>query len=313
MGTIEVVQGFVHFVSPQGHSRSMLPTTINDQCCTSAGITIKVSSSSSLWQTQDESTASSFTERSSSPIYMHHTALRTRNITTAIEFYSLLGFQVYSKFRAGPARAAWLYLPTTTATTTAAADSSTNNTTSTTTTMTPTPTTAKLELIEIPSYILQEPQGMRRRAIDLIQNTQELGFHHMALDVTAQIQQQTLAKDDGVDHGNHVSNNLSDWLEQLNQQSVQRFGRTLRVAVPPRQQMMGQAAEGGSSVVYEIAFMYDADGALIELLHHQSKSGGSFTSSSLSLTQTTQSDNKNPNNIASGWDPWDGQGFQGKT
>ena len=37
------------------------------------------------------------------------------------------------------------------------------------------------------------------------------------------------------------------------------FGRQLRIALPPEQKVIG-------SQVYEMAFIYDADGALIELL-----------------------------------------------
>ena len=181
-------------------------------------------------------------------LVLHHTAIRTRNITTAIDFYSLLGFKVQVQFRAGPARAAWLSLPSSGA--------------------------ARLELIQVPAYILDEPTGMRRRAPDLMENAQELGYNHMALDVTAQIRQ--LPQQD-------ENKNLTTWMNRLDAASMQRFGRHLRVAVPPRQQIIGTA-------VYELAFIYDADGSLVEFLHLQQV-----------LTQ----------NMTSGWDPWDGQGFVG--
>lgn len=90
------------------------------------------------------------------PLAMHHTAIKTRNITLAIEFYSLLGFQVSTKFRAGPARAAWLEQPS------SAGSSS----------------PYRLELIEVPSYMLNEPEGMKRRAIDLMQRQDLLGVSH---------------------------------------------------------------------------------------------------------------------------------------
>ena len=186
-------------------------------------------------------------------VWIHHTAIRTRNITTAIDFYSLLGFELDCRFRAGPARAAWLTLRN--VTTSAAA-------------------TARLEIIEVPAFILQEPPGMRRRAPDLMENAQELGYNHMALDVTAQIQ-----NDDS------SLPNLDAWIQQLDQRSLERFGRRLRVAVPPRQQLIGQS-------VYELAFIYDADGSLVEFLHKQG--------------QVSQ-------DIESGWDPWDGQGFVGQS
>lgn len=183
-------------------------------------------------------------------LVLHHTAIRTRNITTAIDFYSLLGFQVQVQFRAGPARAAWLSLPSSNAT--------------------------RLELIEVPSYILNEPAGMRRRAPDLMENAQELGYNHMALDVTAQIRQ--------LQDGDIDAKNLTNWMNRLDAASMQRFGRHLRVAVPPRQQMIGTA-------VYELAFIYDADGSLVEFLHLQAQ--------------------VKSQNMTSGWDPWDGQGFVG--
>eukprot|EP00977_Amphora_coffeiformis_P001788 scaffold353_cov185-Amphora_coffeaeformis.AAC.16 len=174
-------------------------------------------------------------------LVLHHAAIRTRNITTAIDFYSLLGFEVDCCFRAGPARAAWLTL---------GSRSSSG---------------ACLELIEVPSYILNEPKGMRRRAPDLMENQLELGYNHIALDVTQHIRDLQLA-------------DLAAWMDQLNETSVQRFGRNLRVALPPRQQMMGQN-------VFELAFIYDADGSLVEFLHQQAV-----------LSQP----------IESGWDPWDG-------
>lgn len=180
--------------------------------------------------------------------FIHHTALRTRNITTAIQFYSLVGFEVDCCFRAGPARAAWMTLPV--------------NATS---------SACRLEIIEVPSFILNEPQGMRRRAPDLMENEQELGWNHMALDVTQQILNDELCGD------------LAGWMAKLNQTSFERFGRSLRVALPPRQQMIGQS-------VYELAFIYDADGSLIEFLHKQG--------------EVSQS-------MSSGWDPWDGTGFWG--
>lgn len=111
---------------------------------------------------------------------------------------------------------------------------------------------------------------MRRRAPDLMEQADALGFNHVALDVTAQIQVAALG-------------NLTAWMDQLNQTSVDRFGRGLRVAVPPRQQVIGKE-------VYELGFIYDADGCLLEFLHKQSE-----------LAQPLQS----------GWDPWDGGGFIG--
>ena len=114
---------------------------------------------------------------------------------------------------------------------------------------------------------------MRRRAPDLMENAVELGLNHMALDVTHQIR------------NDPSMNDLASWMKHLDATSRQRFGRGLRVAVAPKQQMIGTA-------VYELGFIYDADGSLVELLHQQA--------------QLEQS-------IESGWDPWDGQGSVGRT
>ena len=56
---------------------------------------------------------------------------------------------------------------------------------------------------------------------------------------------------------------LKDCLEKLNQQSVTTFGKSLRIALEPQQHIVGQN-------VYELGFLYDADGALLELLNYQS-------------------------------------------
>jgi len=167
----------------------------------------------------------------------HHTAIKTRNITLAIQFYSLLGFEPSEKFRTGPAKAAWLEQRSSSG-------------------------YGRLELIEVPPYLLNEPEGMKRQAIDLAKRQDLLGQNHLALDVTKSIQNKGLEC-------------LSEWIDVLNQRSVETFGKTLRVAVEPMQQMIG-------SGVYELAFLYDADGALIELLHQQAKL---------------------PQKITSGWEP----------
>jgi hypothetical protein len=103
-----------------------------------------------------------------------------------------------------------------------------------------------------------------------MEQAEELGYNHLALDVTGQIKSAALG-------------NLTAWMDQLNQTSVDRFGRGLRIAVPPRQQVMGKN-------VFELSFIYDADGCLLEFLHKQSE-----------LSQPLQS----------GWEPWDGEDFQG--
>ena len=189
------------------------------------------------------------------PLQFHHTAIKTRDIETAIKFYSLFGFEPKSKFRAGPAKAAWLE------------------------TQRGGGGGSRIELIEVPAYILLEAEGTRKRAIDLIERQDILGQNHLALDVTPTAQNNNNDDDKGT---KKQFENLSEWIDDLNQRSLKKFGKTLRMAVEPRQQIIGNG-------VYELAFLYDADGALIELLWKQSE-----------LTQ----------NLSSGWEPWDGKGFQ---
>ena len=178
--------------------------------------------------------------------YIHHTAMKTRNITLAIEFYSLLGFEPTAKFKAGPAKAAWM--------------------------MTKTLPKSRIELIEVPSYILNEPEGMKRRALDLFKFQEYLGMNHLALDVTNSIQNSNLTnvaddnnnnkdkdKDTDTDTDNNNNLLLSVWMESLNEKSLKLFQKSLRVALEAEQFMVG-------NIVYERAFIYDADGSLIELL-----------------------------------------------
>jgi len=178
----------------------------------------------------------------STPLVSHHMAVKTRNITVAIQFYSLLGFEVAAKFRAGPARAAWLTQPES--------------------------PSSRLELIEVPSYLLNEPEGMKRRAMNLMERQELLGWNHLALDVTDSLKSKGFSQ-------------LNEWMKDLNATSMQEFGRGLRVALEPRQQIIGDG-------VYELAFLYDADGALVEFVHRQSGVEQEMTS---------------------GWEVWDGKGF----
>jgi catechol 2,3-dioxygenase-like lactoylglutathione lyase family enzyme len=233
-------------------------------------------------------------------LQIHHTALKTRNITNAIDFYNLLGYQVASKFRAGPARAAWLELPKRDTAVSVA---------------------SRLELIEVPAYMLPSSgsgPSPQVRAPNLMDLPAALGYNHVALDVTYQIQQmQTMQQQDdneeleleqdfmarnttAVASTSSTSTSttstratatststvsLADWMSRLNTTSVERFGKTLRVALEPQQQIIGRN-------VYELAFLFDADGCLVELLNLKSV---------LPLTV----------NVQSGWEPWDGTGFVG--
>ena len=136
--------------------------------------------------------------------------------------------------------------------------------------------------------MLQEEPGMRKRALDLGQRPDLLGWNHMALDLTNQIA--TMAREPNTTSFDNPSNisasgTLAMYLEQLNAASLQRFGKSLRIALQPKQQLIGNE-------VFELAFLYDADGCLIELLHKQ--------------TELTQS-------IDSGWEPPLDLEFKGKT
>ena len=206
----------------------------------------------------------------------HHTAIKTRNITNAINFYSLLGFQVESKFVSGPARAAWLIHNNSVGEPLAMQQQSKSNLSQ-----------CRIELIEVPSYMLNEPEGMQKRAINLLERPELLGMNHVALDVTRCIdfRSNTYNSIDD-DTSTKLSSscdlyNLQEWIDDLNTLSIQKFGKSLRVAVSPTKRIVGRE-------VYEMAFVYDADGSLVELLNH-------------SGTLEQEMDD--------GWVPWDGQGF----
>jgi len=189
----------------------------------------------------------------------HHIALRTRDIDNAIKFYSLLGFEVEAKFRAGPAKAAWLNQPL-------------HNRSD-----------LRLELIEVPQHILKEQEGRRKRAPNGFLDETLLGFNHLALDVTHLINSldQTTRKEDlscGCD-----SYGLTNYIDILNKHSLKEFGKTLRIAMQPKQSIVGQN-------VYELAFIYDADGAIVELLHYQK------------TLETPM--------VFDGWEPWKGETFE---
>jgi catechol 2,3-dioxygenase-like lactoylglutathione lyase family enzyme len=193
----------------------------------------------------------------SSPL-IHHVAIKTRNITQAISFYSLLGFRETCRFRTGPARAVWLeYMGVPSDYEENVFQSSSSG--------------CRLEIIEVPSYMLPQ-QYPNPRAPDLFQNPNILGYNHFAWNVTQQVT-------------NFHYGSLLSWLQALNETSVTEFQKSLRVALFPRQQIIGND-------VYELAFLYDADGCLIELLNWQS-----------SRVKNTK--------YVDGWNPWDGQGFVG--
>lgn len=201
-------------------------------------------------------------------LYHHHVAIRTRNIENAIKFYSLFGFKVETKFRAASARAAWL-------SNAMLANGNKNDEQSNDEVLKGQSynIASRLEIIEIPQHVLNEKEGTIKRAIDLLQNEAILGLNHYALDVTPYIHH--LAKDEYY--------GLDQFLLQINQESLKMFGKTLRVAMQPKQQVIG-------SQVFELAFVYDADGVVVELMRY--------------IKELDQ-------NVESGWEPWDGEGFEG--
>ena len=88
------------------------------------------------------------------PLAMSHTCLKTSNIIKSIDFFSLFGFEIQTKFRAGPARAALL------------ASSLTE--------------LMVIELIEVPNQFL--PQMV---SPDFHCNQALLGFNHICFDVSS--------------------------------------------------------------------------------------------------------------------------------
>lgn len=187
-------------------------------------------------------------------LYHHHTAIRTRNIENSIQFFSLFGYNVETKFRSGPARCAWLTTRQTESQFKIDSKNYKNEICS------------RLELIEVPMYVLQEKEGYIKRATDLFQKEDLLGLNHFCLDVTWK-----------------CAHDLKHFLDAVNAESMVKFNKTLKIALPPKQQVIG-------SRVYEISFIYDADGSVIELLRYVKE-----------LRQ----------NISSGWEPWDGLNFVG--
>jgi hypothetical protein len=128
--------------------------------------------------------------------------------------------------------------------------------------------------------MLDEPEGMKRRAVDFTKREELLGLNHFALDVTGNIPRST---DDSDSTGGKSCElyQLQQYMDDLNEQSIAKFGKSLRVALNPTKRIIGRE-------VYEMAFLYDADGALVELLNHSG---------------TLQQD------VSDGWTPWDGTGF----
>jgi catechol 2,3-dioxygenase-like lactoylglutathione lyase family enzyme len=189
-------------------------------------------------------------------VTFHHSAIRTQNITRAISFYSMLltencnteGTELtVKKFRAGPGRAAWLE-------TNRGGEARPNN---------------RIELIEVPGYMLSEgddegDETKVYRAPDLMRLYKLLGHNHIAFEVGVPI---------------------DEFLERLQAKSMERFGKTVRVALEPYEDFI-------DNKVYQLGFIYDADGSLVELVYKVS-------------------DREGLPPIEGTWEYWDGTGFRG--
>eukprot|EP00563_Minutocellus_polymorphus_P017138 CAMPEP_0197719890 /NCGR_PEP_ID=MMETSP1434-20131217/3455_1 /TAXON_ID=265543 /ORGANISM="Minutocellus polymorphus, Strain CCMP3303" /LENGTH=202 /DNA_ID=CAMNT_0043304677 /DNA_START=203 /DNA_END=808 /DNA_ORIENTATION=+ len=182
-------------------------------------------------------------------------AMKTSNIDMSIAFYSLLDFHPVAKFRSGPARAAWLeHQPD---------GSGGDNDDGPDTNICS--TAARIELIEVPEEILYDgmdeearKQMQRKRALDRMKNSAVLGWDHICLDVSDPIRAMSTNDDD-------VASciDLQGWIDALNSRSQSKFGKDLRVALQPRVKVIGKER-------YQLAFIYDADGGLIELVNKMS-------------------------------------------
>lgn len=76
--------------------------------------------------------------------------------------------------------------------------------------------------------------------------------------------------------------NLAEWIDSVSERSVELFGKKLRVGLSPKDKIIGRQ-------VCEMAFLYDPDGSVVEVLNFVSV-----------LEQE----------VESGWNPWDGKGFK---
>ncbi|KAJ8600820.1 hypothetical protein CTAYLR_006422 [Chrysophaeum taylorii] len=153
----------------------------------------------------------------------------SRDVEAAMQFYTLLGLEEERRFRAGPASATITSLSSTRSQARAAWLLGSG---------------LRLELIEVPAVF--DPQ---RRAADLLNDVTSLGLNHVALDVT---------------NASARADSLGDFLQELNDDSERLFQRSLKLVLPPYQQMIGQD-------VFELAFVHDADGVLLELLRWQAR------------------------------------------
>jgi catechol 2,3-dioxygenase-like lactoylglutathione lyase family enzyme len=99
----------------------------------------------------------------------------------------------------------------------------------------------RLELIEVPLALEPAPKARDLSAASSIAIT---GLNHFTLDISA------AARDSG---------GMRAYLQQLNARSEAWFNKSIRLVVDPYQQIIAQN-------VYEMAFVSDPDGVLVELI-----------------------------------------------
>lgn len=194
--------------------------------------------------------------------------MKTSNIEMSVAFYSLLEFYPVAKFKSGPARAAWLEHCSDYDDERGECRSCDDGGIG---------IGGRIELIEVPEEMLYGPEegarkGPRKRAVDRMFNPALLGWDHICLDVTVPIQTKAKAMSVDEDHssdeskhesGTESSKNkggLQHWIVALNKKSLSKFGKELRVALQPRVKLFGRER-------CEYAFLYDADGGMIELIN----------------------------------------------
>jgi type II secretory pathway pseudopilin PulG len=155
----------------------------------------------------------------------------------------------------------------------------------------------------------QQQQQRRHRAIDLMTHVTLLGLNHLALDVTynciqqqrqQQQQQQQQRLRDSEQQQQQQQYQLKEWIHDINTTSITTYNKTILYATPPlttSQPYTYITKRIIGNKVYEIAFIYDADGTIIELLYYCGDVTPPLNSSNTTAT------------MADGWEPWDGNGF----
>uniref|UniRef100_A0A7S2UWQ2 Glyoxalase/fosfomycin resistance/dioxygenase domain-containing protein n=1 Tax=Fibrocapsa japonica TaxID=94617 RepID=A0A7S2UWQ2_9STRA len=184
-----------------------------------------------------------------SGLKLHHCSVATGNIQNSLKFYSLLGFRDVNRFytiKDGlPTKACWMEL---------------NG------------GGAFVELVEEATDPLADIEGYedespkRQKALNLVsdEHMMVLGLNHLAIDVTKSWKAiaEESKKEEGDNQAEEVrEERMKTFLSALNEKSEKQFQKSVRLVIPPAQQMIG-------SQVFETAFIADPDGTLIELLLH---------------------------------------------